>query len=192
MPLNSAGTIIRLSGAVEALPRGLRDHVFRVEAGAIALAERHSLERGTARIAALGHDLARHVPEDRLIALAIEHGLVPDDVERAEPILVHGPIARKILAAEYGIEDTDILEGVACHTTARPGMSAQEKVLFLADKVEPHKIERRPALEEVHDLAAKDLDAAMRRFLDLNLAEAIERGWHLHPRTILARNELLR
>jgi HD superfamily phosphohydrolase YqeK len=71
-------------------------------------------------------------------------------------------------------------------------MSAQEKVPFLADKIEPHKVERRPALEEVHDLAVTDLDEAMRLVLDLNLAEAIERGWHLHPRTILARNELLR
>ena len=69
-----ADVLPRLGDALEALPRGLREHVLRVETEAIALAERHRLDRDTARIAALGHDLARHVPDDRLIALAIEHG----------------------------------------------------------------------------------------------------------------------
>ena len=184
-------TIARLRGAVERLPPGLRDHVFRVEEESARLASRHGVDVDLARLTALGHDLARGVPDDQLIALAIEHGLVPDDVERAEPILIHGPIATRILAKEYGIADEAILAGVAAHTTARSGMAPIEKVLFLADKIEVDKVKRRPAWVEVRDLAPNDLDAALRRFLDLHLAEALKRGWQIHPRTIAARNELL-
>lgn len=184
-------TVARLRRAVERLPKGLRDHVFRVEEEAVVLGRRHGVEVEMARVAALGHDLARGVPDRQLLALAVEHGLVPDEVEQAEPILIHGPIATRILAVEYGLKDMQILAGVAAHTTARPGMSPLEKVLFLADKIEVEKVERRPAWEEVRELAAESLDGALRRFLDLHLAEAIERGWHIHPRTIAARNELL-
>ena len=84
-----------------------------------------------------------------------------------------------------------MLAGIDCHTTARAGMAPLEKVLFVADKVEPGKLQRRPALEQVRDLARIDLNAAMLRYLDLNLQEAVERGWLLHPRSLEARNELL-
>jgi predicted HD superfamily hydrolase involved in NAD metabolism len=181
----------RLREAVERLPDGLRDHVFRVEEESARLAGDHAVDIGLARIAALGHDLARAEPDERLLAMAVAYGLVPDDVEQAEPILIHGPIATRILARDYGLDYGEILAGIAAHTTARPGMSALEKVLFLADKIEVDKVKRRPAWEEVRELAPKDLDAALRRFLDLHLAEAIQRGWHIHPRTIAARNELL-
>ena len=181
----------RLRDAVERLPAGLRDHVFRVEEESARLAADHKVDIGLARIAALGHDLARAEPDERLLAMAVEYGLVPDEVERAEPILIHGPVATRILAREYKLDSGEILAGIAAHTTARPGMTSLEKVLFLADKIEVDKVERRPAWQEVRELAPRDLDAALRRFLDLHLAEAIQRGWHIHPRTIAARNELL-
>ena len=181
----------RLRDAVERLPAGLRDHVFRVEEESARLAAGHGVDIGLARIAALGHDLARAEPDERLLALAAQYGIAPDEVERAEPILVHGPVATRILETEYQLPVAEILSGIAAHTTARPAMSALEKVLFLADKIEVDKVKRRPAWEEVRDLAPRDLDRAMRRFLDLHLAEALERGWHIHPRTIAARNELL-
>ena len=183
---------IRLRDAVERLPVGLRDHVFRVEEEAARLAGEHAVDIGLARIAALGHDLARAEPDERLLEMAVEYGLVPDEVEKAEPILIHGPIATRILAREYKLDYGEILAGVAAHTTARPGMTSLEKVLFLADKIEVDKIKRRPPWAEVRELAPRDLDGALRRFLDLHLAEALQCGWHIHPRTIAARNELLR
>src|SRR5712691_10123762 len=118
----------RLRDAVERLPTGLRDHVFRVEHESVRLAGEHAVDIGLARIAALGHDLARAEPDERLIAMALEYGLVPDEVEKAEPILIHGPIATRILAREYKLDYGEILAGIAAHTTARPGMTPLEKV----------------------------------------------------------------
>jgi predicted HD superfamily hydrolase involved in NAD metabolism len=181
----------RLRQAVEALPRGLRAHVLRVEIEADRLAARHGLDPERARLAALGHDLVRHLRGAELLALASRYGLTPDEVETASPILVHGPVAARILVQTYGVSDIDVLNAVDCHTTARAGMAPLEKVLFVADKVEPDKLSRRGELHAVQEAAQDNLDAAVLRYLDLYLEEAVSRGWQLHHRAIEARNELL-
>jgi HD superfamily phosphohydrolase YqeK len=104
---------------------------------------------------------------------------------------LHGPLAARALEREYGYKEPEVLAAVAAHTTARPGMSRLERALFIADKIEHDKVARKPALAEVRELANRDLDAAMLRFLDLHLIEAVERRWQVHPRTLAARNELL-
>jgi predicted HD superfamily hydrolase involved in NAD metabolism len=186
-----AGLATRLRTAVDALPKGLRDHVLRVEAEAAALAERHGLEAERARLAALGHDLVRHLRGSELLALAQRYGLTPDPVEEASPILVHGPVAARMLSRDYGIDDAELLNAVDCHTTARAGMAPLEKVLFVADKVEPDKLARRPRLQAVYDAAWEDLDAAVLSYLDVYLADAVAHGWQLHQRVVDARNHLL-
>jgi predicted HD superfamily hydrolase involved in NAD metabolism len=183
--------VASLREAVDKLPDGLRDHVLRVEEEGLRLAGHWSLDRERMRIAALAHDLARAEPVSRLIELAGAYSVEVDDVERASPILVHGPIGARMLAKDYEFDDAEVLNAVAAHTTARPGMSDFEKALFIADKIEHDKVARKPGLAEVRKLADSDLDAAMLRFLDLHLIEAVERRWQLHPRTVAARNELL-
>jgi predicted HD superfamily hydrolase involved in NAD metabolism len=180
-----------LRQAVERLPDGLRDHVLNVEREAISLGQAHGLSPDRVRIAVLGHDLARHEPPDRLLELACRHSLDPDDVERASPILVHGPVAARLLESEYGVTDADVLAAAASHTTARPGMSTLEKVIFLADKFDPEKLDRRPECRPLADLARTHLDAALLRFLDLHIRHALDQGWLIHPRTLSARNSLL-
>ncbi len=186
-----ANVLRRLGQAVEAMPQGLRDHVRRVDDEALRLADAHGVDRERARIAALGHDLARAANPSDLLALASLYGIDPDNVERAAPILLHGAIGAAILAKHYHVDDTEVLDAARWHTTARPGMSVLEKVLFLADKVEEDKVRRRPAWAEVRELAAIDLNAALLRFLDLQIEYALEKRWQIHPRTVLARNELL-
>ena len=181
----------RLRLVVEALPAGLRDHVLRVESESDRLARLHGIDSSRARLAALGHDLVRHLKGNELLALATRYEIVPDGVELASPILTHGPIAARILALDYGIEDTEILDGIDCHTTARAGMTALEKVLFVADKIDGNKISRSPELAEVRDLAPSSLDEAVLRYLDFNLEEAVRRRWQVHPRSLEARNELI-
>jgi predicted HD superfamily hydrolase involved in NAD metabolism len=181
----------RLRVAVEALPRGLRDHVLRVEAEGARLAELHGIDVARARLAALGHDLVRHLRDAELLALATRYGIEPDPVERASPILTHGPIAARILVLEYGIEDAEVLDGIDCHTTARAGMTALEQVLFVADKIDGQKIERDPELAEVRDIAQSSLSRAVLRYLDFNFMQAVRKGWQVHRRSLDARNELI-
>jgi HD superfamily phosphohydrolase YqeK len=70
-------------------------------------------------------------------------------------------------------------------------MSRLQKLLFVADKIEPHKMGGRPPVIRVGDLAESDLDAAMLAYLEYHIMIAMESGWPLHPNTIAARNELI-
>jgi predicted HD superfamily hydrolase involved in NAD metabolism len=181
----------RLREAVAALPDGLQRHIGRVEEEAVRLAALHGVDEQRARLAALGHDLVRHKDGPELLKLATEYGLTPDEIERASPILVHGPVAAAMLVRDYAAEDEELCAGIDCHTTARSGMATLEKVLFVADKIEPHKLAREAALAEVKSLAEIDLDAAVLRYLDYNLEQSIRRRWQVHPRSNEARNELI-
>ena len=106
-------------------------------------------------------------------------------------MLVHGPIAAKMLVRDYDYADDEALLGIDCHTTARPGMAMLEKVLFVADKIEPDKLDRSPAWREVADLAPRDIDAALLRFLDLRIDEAVRERLPIHQKMIDARNALV-
>ena len=180
-----------LETAVAKLPAGLRDHVKRVVVEARRLAHQHGADEERAVIAALGHDLYRgHVP-DKLLAEAEVAGLVVSNEERSQPILLHGPLGARLMAERYGIDDEDVLAAARHHTTARAGMSQLEKLLFVADKIEPEKARGQPALAEAREAAHESLDAAMRIILDYQVSRALERGWPLHPDSVAARNELL-
>ena len=181
-----------LRTAVEALPPKLRDHILRVENEAMKLARHHGEDPERASIAALGHDLVRHKSHEELLDLARRYDIDPDPVEIASPVLVHGPIAARMLTRDFDLTDEEIILGVDCHTTARPGMTMIEKMLFIADKIEPNKLKRGGGLQEVYDLRKKDIDAAVLRFLDLRIEEALSGGGQIHPRLIEARNDLVR
>ena len=156
------------------------------------LAERHGVDSARASLSALGHDLVRHLKGQDLLSMASLYGLKPDAIEVASPILTHGPIAAQILTRDYAFDDEEILAGIDCHTTARAGMTPVEQVLFVADKVEPNKLAREPALGDVREAARDSLDAAVLRYLDMNIEKSLQKRWLLHPRTLEARNDMLR
>jgi predicted HD superfamily hydrolase involved in NAD metabolism len=176
---------------IEGLPGGLRRHIEAVAAEARRLARLHGVDEERAALAAWSHDIVRATDPAELLRLARELGLNPNEVEKAAPILLHGPVAARLLASRYGVEDEEVLAVARWHSTGRAGMSALEKVLFLADKVEPGKAAGRPELEEIRRLAETDLDGAVLRYLDLQLLEAVRQGWPLHPDAVAARNELI-
>lgn len=181
----------RLRDAVAQLPDWLQAHIQRVEAGAAHLARLHGLDEQRARLAALAHDLARHRKPQELLSLAQQYSIEPDEVELAAPILVHGPVAARMLALDFACDDAEIMAGVDCHTTARAGMSALEKALFVADKVEPQKLRRDGALQAVLAASEHDLDTAVLLYLDYLIERTLRDGLLLHPRTLEARNDLL-
>ncbi len=173
------------------LPDGLRRHVERMVDEALRLAAIHGVDEGRVRLAALGHDIVRAEPPQELLRLAEELGLNPSDVERAEPVLLHGAVAARLLPERFGVDDPEILDAVRYHTTARAGMSMMEKVVYIADKTEPGGLKWFPEWSEVRDLADRDLDAALLKGLELSIERALREGWSLHPDTIAARNHLL-
>ena len=171
---------------VERLPEPLRSHVERVLGEAVRLAARHGVDESKVRPAVLGHDLLRLTPREELLRRAGEMGHEPNEAERAEPLLLHGPVTAVMLSQRFGVDDVEVLDAVRYHTTGRAGMSGVEKVVFLADKTEPDELTYHPEFREVRDLAREDLDAAMLRALELYLERARREGWTVHPDVVSA------
>ncbi len=187
--MNDAEELLR--AALLKVPAGLAEHVIRVVEEAARLSAIYDIDRDAVRIAALGHDLLRAHSAERLLAIADEQGYQLDEVDRMEPILLHGPLAVPILQEQYGVLDGDVLGAVAYHTTAHAWMTPLQKLLFIADKIEPHKRAKAEEIDRVAVLAVRDLDGALLAYLEYHIDYALRTGWPLHPNTIAARNELL-
>lgn len=181
----------RLETAAGELPPGLRDHVLRVVVEARRLAQIHGVDEERAVVAVLGHDLLRALKPSALLERAEAAELAPTDVERSQPILLHGRLSALLMNERFGIDDEDVLAAARYHTTARAGMSALERLAYVADKIEPGKANANASFAEARRLADESLERSMLCLLDAQIAKALERGWPLHPDTTAARNEIL-
>jgi predicted HD superfamily hydrolase involved in NAD metabolism len=173
------------------LPDGLLAHIDRVVALGDELARRHGLNVAQVRLAAQGHDLLRAVGDEELLARGEARRLELDSVERAAPLMLHGPLAALELRERFEVEDEAALHAIRWHTTGHPDYSGEAWAMFVADKVEPSKVSRTPELGVIRELAGESLEAAALAYLEFRLAEAIERRWQVHPMSTLARNALL-
>lgn len=172
------------------LPPGLLAHVDRVAEIAAGLAETHDLDVERTLLAAVGHDLCRARPPDALLADAEARGLEIDPVERVEPVLLHGPLGALELAERFEVSDERVLQAVRWHTSGHPDYEAEAWAMFVADKIDPHKVERWPALREVAAVADESLEAAALAYLELSLARGEREGWEVHPMAVRTREAL--
>jgi predicted HD superfamily hydrolase involved in NAD metabolism len=174
------------------LPDSMVAHIDRVVAIADELARCHGLDVARTRLAAQGHDLLRHIPPDELLARAEARGLDIDPVERDAPVILHGPLGALELAERFGVHDELVLHAIRWHTPGHPDYAPESWAMFIADKVDPAKVERTPALAPIHELARESLEAAALAYLDLRLEEAVAERQPVHPMATLTRNHLLR
>lgn len=180
----------RIADRVGSLPEGLRRHIYRVQQLALDLARQHSIDEEKARLGALAHDVARAMKGDELLRKAREFGIAVHPVEQQVPILLHGPVGAEILKRMDGLDDQDIYEAVYWHSTAHAGLGPVGKVVFLSDKLDPHKVSRYPFQPEIGDLAVKSLDRAIFEFLNRELVSLLQQGSLVHPVEVEARNDL--
>lgn len=173
-------------------PARLQSHVRRVEAEARRLASVHELDRDVCAAAAAGHDLFRHCTDEELLELSRRYRVAVSEEERDVPIVLHGPIAAAWSREELGVADEEILSAIGYHTTAHPQFSESALAVFLADKIDPRKVERDAGLRAVAAAAEHDLYAAGAMFLERRLAEQLASGQLLHPLAVASRNAFLR
>jgi predicted HD superfamily hydrolase involved in NAD metabolism len=181
----------QIKSRVEGLPKGLKEHIGRVQVVARDLADQHHIDPEKTRLGALAHDIARAMKEDQLLQKAVELGIKIHPVEAQVPILLHGPVAAEMLRSMDGMDDPDIYEAVYWHSTAHAGLGPAAKVVFLADKLDPQKITRYPYLEELRELAMKTLDGAVLDFLTREIIVLLRQGSLVHPISLEARNDLI-
>ncbi len=182
----------RFAEAMTDRPEKLQKHVKRVERGALRLAAIHELDRDVCAAAAAGHDLFRHCKDAELIALSRHYRIPISDDELAAPIVLHGPLAAAYARQTMDVDHEEILTSIAYHTTAHPEYSLEALAVFLADKVDPRKMQRDPGLFAVAAAAEHDLYAAAAMFLERRLTNLLNSGQALHPLAVASRNAFLR
>lgn len=163
-------------------------HTEGVRVTAMALAQRYGADPEKAEIAALFHDMYRGVSVDALNYYVKHLGLPKKYLNNAN--LAHGKIAAIIMERDYGITDSDILNAVSFHTTGRPGMSLLEKIIYIADAVEPSR--SYPGVEDVREAVGKDLDDACLLSLNRTIEFVQSQGNYLDTATLDARDYFVR
>ncbi len=141
------------------------EHTMGVEYTAACLAMRHGCNVDKARLAGLLHDCAKGISTERKIAMCEEAGLDVRPVERENPELLHAKLGAYLARIRYNIEDEEILSSITWHTTGKPGMNLLEKIIFIADYIEPNR-DRAPHLTELRQMAFCDLDACLLAILE--------------------------
>ena len=184
-------SLAKLRSIIQSLPPGLQDHLERVRQLSLELAALHGVDAVKVETAALAHDLYRVHGEEQLLNEAGARGLVTTSVEERVPLLLHGPLAAHLLREECAVDDEEVLQAVRWHSTSCPGMSRVGLVVFIADKVEPQKVERAPHLGRIAALARRSLEGAAAAYLTAEAASLLEKGRLIHPASIEARNDLL-
>jgi predicted HD superfamily hydrolase involved in NAD metabolism len=163
------------------VPTGLMAHSARVVALAERFARRHGADLAVTLRAAQGHDLLRAVADAELLRMAEARGIEILPVERDQPVLLHGPLGALELAERFRLHDPRVLDAVRYHTTGHPEYGLEAWAMFVADKVEPKKLEAWPALGRLLDLADRSLEEAALAYLELSAERARAEGWAVHP-----------
>jgi len=165
-----------------------KNHIDGVVDTADKLAVRYGADRQKTKLAALCHDLYRGVKDEALNIYVKQLGLPKRYLDNAN--LAHAKIAAEMIKKDFGIEDEDVLNAVRYHTTGRAGMTVLEKVIFLADSIEPGR--SYPGVEEIRQVAESDLDHACLLCLERTIDYINKKGYYLDPDTLDAREWFLK
>jgi len=166
------------------------DHVMGVLKVAVQLSEVYGVAKEKAETAALFHDYAKNFSDEEMLKRIEAENLHDENLSVCDSInLYHGIVGASIAKKEYGIDDLDILNAVRNHTFGRAGMSKLEKIIYLADMIEPSR--NFEEVEEIRGKAFLDLDKATIVAIDKTLLYLIGIGEAININTIMARNDLL-
>ncbi len=162
-------------------------HVLRVEETAIKLAkENPEASVDKASIAALLHDFAKDDSQKHLMMFKDYPGYDPNWLDYGSAIW-HGPLAAMIAHTEFGVTDEDILSAVWNHTIGGYDMTIDQKILFVADYIEPGRTFKE--VDKVRALAKDNLDAAVDYKIKRSLNHLIENGRVVYPETVNIYND---
>ena len=150
-------------------------HVLGVERDAFTLAVRWGADKAEARRAALLHDITKETGDQ--LKLCEKYGIIPDKWTRANPKL-YNALTGAEEARNLG-ENDNVVSAIRWHTTGSPDMTALQKVIYLADYVEPSRKDIK-GIETLRSLVFEDIDKAMLLGLEISLVELLNDGKEIH------------
>ncbi len=169
--------------AIEMLEPKRVSHVMGCESEAVALAKRWNVGEDDARCAAILHDITKKLDLNEQLIICGKYGIMTDAVEMREVKLLHSKTGAALAGDIFGMSE-EVCDAIKWHTTGKADMSLLEKVIYLADYIEPGR--RFDGVEALRELSYRDLDAAMLLGLEMSAAEIRERGKAVHHNTLSA------
>lgn len=155
-------------------------HIRGIEEEAARLARRWGADEERMRRAAILHDCTKYLSHEEHLTICDRYGVELDPLERATDKLLHAKSGAALARYVFGQED--VYDAILYHTTARAGMSLEEKLLYIADYMEPNRCF--PEVGELRRLAYSDLDGAVGMGASLSMQEMVQRGKELHHDTL--------
>lgn len=158
-------------------------HVIGCSETAAALAEHYGADVTDAARAGMLHDVTKALTAEEQLKLCEEYGMILNHFERENPKLLHAKTGAAVARRLFGENDA-VCSAIEWHTTGRAGMSLLEKIIYLADYVEPSR--DFDGVEELRQLTWQNLDAAMLLGLEMTMQQLREKGSTIGPDSLAA------
>lgn len=170
------------------MPAARWQHTQGVMTTAVQLAKKYGADPQKADLAAILHDVAKYWQTDRMAQIIRDHNMPPELLEHDKQ-LWHAPVGAFVARHEYEIEDEEILDAIRFHTSGRENMTLLDKVVCLADYIEPGRDFL--GIDHIRELTEQNLNAALIAGFDSTIRFLLERRRRIFPLTISARNGLI-
>ncbi|WP_409341406.1 bis(5'-nucleosyl)-tetraphosphatase (symmetrical) YqeK [Paenibacillus sp. MBLB4367] len=170
------------------MPAKRWEHTVGVMKSAVLLAGQYGADVQKAELAALLHDYCKYWPVDKQRSVLEECGELGDLLEY-DKALLHAPAAAVLVCNKFGIEDAEVLDAIRYHTSGRVGMTLLDKIVCLADYIEPGR--DFPEVNLLRQLAETSLEKALIAGFDSTISYLLGKGQKVYPMTLLARNALI-
>lgn len=151
------------------------EHSLSVSFTCMALAMRYGYDIHKAEMAGLLHDCAKRFGDTVLIAKCKKRELPLTEDELRAPAVIHAKYGAWMAEHKFGIQDEEILSAIRCHTTGKPAMGLLDKILYVADYIEPRR-EKAGNLAEMRYMAFQDLDQTVYALLASTLKYLERKG----------------
>lgn len=167
-----------------------KEHTLSVVKAAIDIAKKYKADISKVKLAGLLHDYARNYDNKKLLKIIENNNIKIDKWEKEIPDLLHSPVGAFLAKKEFNVEDNEVLNAIRYHTIGRPEMSLIEKIIFVADVIEPGR--DFPGVDLIRKNIEIDLDKAVILVCNFTIKYNIDRKRIIHPNTLLTRNSLLK
>lgn len=151
------------------------EHSLSVSFTAMSLAMCHGYDLEKAELAGLLHDCGKRDSDEVILKKCLKRGIEVTDDERRAPSVLHAKYGAWLAQNRYEIQDLEILSAIRWHTTGKPDMSTLEKILYIADYIEPRRF-KADNLPQMRALAFRDLDQTMYEILKGTLEYLEKKG----------------
>ena len=158
------------------------EHTIGVMYTAASLAMRYGADMQHAMLAGLLHDCAKGFTVEEQKLLSGNYGVILTKEELECPELIHAKLGAYLAEKDYGITDKEVLDAIRWHTTGRPNMSLLDKIIYIADYIEPNR-NKAPNLHDMRRLAFEDLDQCVYAVLESTLQYLHGQGGVIDPMT---------